>query len=396
MDENQKMINEVTKSISETVEKALPEIVDSVVSKKVEELSTKTLGEIEDVKAEIKKINFNSKTTDKGLNELANKTAVVSVFKEVLSNNVTSEKAFQEVVNKVFAGLNEGTATEGAEFVFDQFENDVIKIINTYDIVNDVKILPLAKGDKVSIPKVTNGITTYWTAESVAYTASKPDTAFVTINIAKATTLTDVTVELMEDSMTIPDLYNMLVELIGESQAEFLETEILLGAGEVKGIFLNADVNAVALTAGQTATDIDDAKLVEIVTTAKMKFKRKTNNVKWYMSQYVFGLIKALVTTDGYPLYPSLREATPTLMGYKVVFSDVGFVQDLAEDIADAITLMFGDLSYYTIVRRKGLSIEKGYYGDNWASDIVSVKSNQRVWGECTYGEAITILANGA
>jgi len=54
-----------------------------------------------------------------------------------------------------------------------------------------------------------------------------------------------------------------------------------------------------------------------------------------------------------------LRGANPTLLGYKVELSDVGFVQDSTEDKAKGICLLFGDLNYYTLVRRKGLSIER-------------------------------------
>lgn len=62
------------------------------------------------------------------------------------------ESAFEASVKT----MTEGTATEGAELVFDQFDTDVVRIINTFDIVNDVRILPITKGDKISLPKMTN------------------------------------------------------------------------------------------------------------------------------------------------------------------------------------------------------------------------------------------------
>jgi len=182
--------------------------------------------------------------------------------------------------------------------VFDQFEADVLRVINTYQIVNDVKILPLAKGDNVSLPKATNGITTYWKDEAKKYTGSKPATAFVKIDIEKATTMTDLTQELMDDAMTIPDLYNLIVEFIGESQAEFLENEILTGDDEIEGVFENASINKIFLGSGKTSADIDDEVLVDVITKAKRKFKRNKSNVKFYMSQYVYGKLKALITTD--------------------------------------------------------------------------------------------------
>ena len=147
---------------------------------------------------------------------------------------MTSEKGFNEVVAKTYAGMSEGTEEAGAELVFDQFEADVLRVLNEYNIVADVRILPLAKGDKVKLPKATNGVTTYYVDETVKRTWSKPTTAFVTIDIAKTATLTDMSEELLDDTMTTPDLYNLIVEFIAESQAEFLEKEILLELGTWK------------------------------------------------------------------------------------------------------------------------------------------------------------------
>jgi hypothetical protein len=39
----------------------------------------------------------------------------------------------------------------------------------------------------------------------------------------------------------------MVVDLVAESQAEFLETQILVGTGKVKGILVNAQVNKIYL-----------------------------------------------------------------------------------------------------------------------------------------------------
>jgi HK97 family phage major capsid protein len=391
MDTNLEMVNQITKSMTETIEKSLPEIVDATVSKKVEELASKSAAELEDIKAELKKMNLTAKASDPAVNAFAKKTAVVSIFKEVMNNNITTEAGFNQVVEATVKTMSAGAATEGAELVFDQFENDVLRVINTFEIVNSARILPLAKGDKVSLPKATNGITTFFTNEGADYQASDAVTGFVVIDIAKATTLTDMTQELLDDTMTVPDLYDLIVEFIGESQGQFLETQILTGTGSVKGILPNASVNVVNVA---NASAINDDKLVEVLTKAARKFKRQSGQVKRFMSQYVYGKIKALKTLDGYPLYPELRSATPSLMGYAVVMSDVGFVQNAAQDIANGNLLLFGDLKYFTLCRRKGLTVERGYYGDNWKKDIQSLKSNTRYGGTCTFPEALTIIKN--
>jgi hypothetical protein len=91
-----------------------------------------------------------------------------------------------------------------------------------------------------------------------------------------------------------------------------------------------------------------------------------------------------------------MRQDTPKLMGYEIVLTDEGFVQDSTEDIGWAIFLLFWDLKYYTLATRTGLTIEKWYYGDNRKNGIVSIKSNSRYGWDVTFWEALTILENWA
>jgi HK97 family phage major capsid protein len=111
-------------------------------------------------------------------------------------------------------------------------------------------------------------------------------------------TLTNLTSELLDDTMTTPDLYNLIVEFIGESQGQFLETQILTGTGSVKGILVNTSVNSIALAATKKASDISDANIVDMITKAARKYKRNSAKCKFYGSQYVYGKLKGLLTTD--------------------------------------------------------------------------------------------------
>ena len=325
---------------------------------------------------------------------------MVSIIKRVWNENIQTEKAFNNVVESEIKTMTEGTATAGAELVFDQFSKDILKVINSYNLVNSVKTFQLAKWDVISLPKATNGITTAYVAEWGTPTASDAVTGFVTINIYKAVSLVDMTDELLSDTMTVPDLYRLIVEFIWESQWEFLENEILNGTGSnaIEGILVNSNVNTVQMsTAWERASDIDDDYLTEVITKALMKYKRKASNIKFIMSQYVYWKIRQIKTSDGYPLYPELRNmANPFLQGYQVIISDKAPVQNSAADIAGATLLLFGDLKYFTLVKRNTLSLERWYYGNNWRDGIQSLKWNARFGGKCTFGEAMTKLKNAA
>lgn len=386
---DEKQLAEISGAVSTVVEKTVPAIVDA----KIAEALAKSASDLEEVKKAIKEANLAGKQADPLVKEAFVKTAVVSIFKEVVETDCKTEKQFESIVDKTVKAMSEGTATAGAELVFDQFETDILRVINSFDLLADVRILPITKGDKVSIPSATNGITTYYVDEAAAYTGSDATTAFISIDIKKIATLTDMTEELLDDTMTVPDLYNLIVEFIGESQAEFLETKVVGGTGAIVGITQTASVNLVALAATETSANLSDDDIVKVITSIPKKYGR---NKKFLFSQYILGRLMAIKTSDGYPLYPELRNENPTLIGKPVIISDVdGIVQDSTDDVADAVLAIFGDFRRFTLVRRKGLTLERGYHGDNWKKDIQSLKSNQRAGGKVTFPKAFTLLKNG-
>lgn len=393
---DQKQIND---TIVKTITENLPWVVESVVSEKIADFKTATIKDIDEIKQSMKSL-ATSKKFDAEAKSILAKTAIVAIVKDVMQKGVKGETAFKEIVDIHTKAMAEATAGDGAELVFDQFEQSVAMVLNTFEIASLVKIIPIAKGDKLSIPKVTNGITTAYVTELSAPSDTDLVTAFVNIDIYRIMTLSNFSDELLEDTMTIPDLYDMIVQNVAESQGAFLEKQILAwtGSSAVEWILVNADVNSVSLVgAGKRADDIVDSDIVTVYNTAQMKFKRNTANLRWVGSQYVLSNLQALKTTDGYPLYPELRGNKPTLMGHPFIMTDDSSIaQSTATDVATKPLLIFGDFSFFTLVRRKGLTLERGYYGSNWASNIQSLKSIQRYGGKCTFGQAFTKLLSAA
>lgn len=391
---------QLEKVVQDTIEKSLPEIVDTVTEKKVQEQMQKTQSELDEVKAELKKLNLQEKTS--GETGKATKEAVmVWIIKDVMKNEVTSETWFKEIADKhIKAVMDEWTAWEWQEFVFDQFEKDILQVLNNFEVVKAVKMYNLNKWDNITFPKATNWVTTTFKWEWEDYwDPTQPNTSEIVINVAKATTMTSMTEELLEDNMTIPDLYQLIVDNIWESQAEFLENKILnweLWTNKtIEWILVNSDVNEYKLDDNETVWDIDDDDLVETVMAIPKKYKRRRSNIKWVMSQYTLWKLMQLKTTDGSFLYPELRNTEPRLWGYMVVVSDDMPVQDKTEDIAWKTSIVLWDMKYYTLVRRTGLSLERWYRDGDWQSDIQSVKSKTRVWGKCTFWEAFVKITNG-
>jgi HK97 family phage major capsid protein len=378
------------KAVTETLQKELPAIVGEVVNAKMADLETKTLGQIEEVKAELKNMTLSKKEVTQEVKEFQAKTAVVAGFKEVAKGG-----NFESAVSASYKAMSEGVATDGAELVFDQFERDVIRVINTYDVLAMTRTFSILKGDKITFPRKDGSTTAYIVGENTAITESEVSTGALPIDIYKIATLTEVTNELLDDTMTIPDLYQLIVEDVAEQVAALREDLVLGGTGtaQPRGITQTAGIQLVQLAATQRVSNINDSTLVEVMTKAPKKYKR--GNMVWIMSQYTMGKLMALKTTDGYPLYPELRNfGNPSLLGKKVVISDSTKITQ-AEGAANDVSIIYGDIQYFYSVERKGLTFEKGHLSNSFRDDKTAFRSVNRFGGAVSIPAAFTVLRNG-
>lgn len=389
------MNKEIIEQMSKVIKEWVPEVVEAVFENKYKENIDNTDKKINDVEKNFKdldekigKIKFAWNSIKSEDNEKKAKSILWKVFKQVADNKQIDEKWFMNILNSEIKTMTEWTA--GA-FVFDQFEKDVIRVLNTYSAIKDVKIYNISKWDKLSIPKMENGVVSYYVAEWTWYTPSDSTTSFITIDISKIWSIINLSEELINDTMTSEDVYTLIIESIGESQGKFIEKEIFNWTWSIKWILPATGVNVVR-TSSTSVDSIDYQDLINVITASKRKYKKNRSDVKWYMSQYVLAHLQALTTSTWAILFPSLLWDKPTLLWYNVRITDEAFVQDAVSEGNDKDFLLFGDMKYYFIVRRKWLSVENGFYADNWAKDIKSIKSNQRIWWDIAYEEAFTKL----
>lgn len=386
-------MNPELKEMEQLLKDTIPALVDPIVDAKLADIAAKSAGDIEEVKEELKKMNLKAKEIAPETKELVAKTAIVDGFKALAKGG-----NFDNAVHASVKAMSEGTPKEGAEFVFDQFERDVIRVINNYDVLALTRAWNILKGDKVIFPRKDGSTTAYIVWEGAQITESEMDTGNLTIDIYKVATLTEMTNELLDDAMTIPEMYALLVEDVAEQVAELREDLVLGGTGssQPRGIIATSGINTVSLVATKKVSDIVDANLVDVMTKAAKKYKR--GNPIWIMSQYTYGKLMALKTTDWYPLYPELRNfASPSLMGRKVLISDSSkIVQDLATDLALAVSIIYGDMQYYYSVNRKGTTFEKGLLANSFRDDKSAFRSITRFGGSVSIPAAFTVLKNGA
>lgn len=351
------------------------------------------------IKAEIKTLKANN-VVEKFIDWKRQKETIVKIAREVIKGAINSESAFTDLVTKTLWANDTTYTNSGAELVFDQFSNDILMVMQDYSLIKELSILTLAKGDNILLPKATNWITTAYVGEAGTPGTSEYSTAQIKIDVYKAMTLTNMTEELLSDALTTEDAYKITVRAIWESQAAFLENEILNGTGDnaIEWLYTWVTTNVIALPKTKTVSDIGDDEIIDVITRAGTEFKKRSENLVFILSQYTYWKLLRLKTLDWYPLYPELRNfQSPTLMGYRVIKSSKNPVQNVTEDVADANVLLFGDIkSYYQAVKRAWVTLETWYYGNNWRDWIKSVKSQMRMWGRITFEEAFVVLRNWA
>lgn len=379
-------------------------IMEEKLTEKLKEMNSDSEKSLEDMKAEIKKLSEGLQEKEANTDE-AKDSLVAKIFQKTFANGIDWEKGFKALVETEAkaVGMKAGEMTEWTNanwgyWVFDKFENDIIKEMELLSpIVGAIRWFKLQKGSKVSFPTVTNGITTAYVDEWTAGSNSKPTFGRVTIDIYKTFTLVDLTEELLSDYMAKPDLYRLLVEFIAESQYLFLEKEILngtaTGASKILGIRNLANKKTFTLsglTKNMTYDDVIDAEA-----TLPRKYRVKKNDVKWIMPDYVYFQARKIKTADWYPLFPELNRDKPKLDLFEVIISDeAGDVVSNATDVASAESFILGNVKKFYWVRRTGMTTKKGYYGDNWTKDVSSIKTNQRIGWKAVRDEAFVVISN--
>lgn len=397
---------EQLKQLQDAIVKALGTKVTAEVEAKINQIVEEKLGTksdfnstLEDIKTEVKKLkeNMNQKAFN-WVSEEEKKGIIVKTFIETNKLKNVSESQFEQILEneiKKIDALNTIDTGAGKELVFDQFQKDIIKVMNEFEIIKHLNFITLKSWDRITLPKVTNGITTAYVEQGAKGNLSQPKFENITINVKKTFSAVNITEE-MQDNMTSVDIYNLIVEMIGESQAEFLENEVLNGDWSNITWISNLTKAKIVRLSESSASSIDDDTIIDTQTALKSKYK-KNWKVGYIMNEYILWILRKLRTADGSRLYPDLRGASPSIDNYPVIISDfAGEIKEKSEDGADKVVMMFWNLKYFQMVRRRELGAERGYINDNFLKGIETIKANQRFGGAATIEEAFVVVKTKA
>ncbi len=214
-----------------------------------------------------------------------------------------------------------------------------------------------------NIPILSAVATAAITGENVAYTAADPTISQVILSAYKYTLKTDVSEELLAD--TIYPLDSELATATGISFALSEEKDFFTGDGSSKptGIF---NKTADKTVAGATAITKD-----ELIETSYALAREYRNGAAWFMNDKTVMYIAKLkldVTTSGSTPYfwtDAIGGEPPKLLGYPVYTNS-----NIAEIAAAAKVICFGNAAYYAIGERgpmvaKRLTLHE--YGETFA-----------------------------
>ncbi len=290
------------------------------------------------------------------------------------------------------AHLEGGSDTSGSHiFVPEEFGNDLIKLREEYGVARKLcKMVPMRSDTRVD-PKFSSGLTSYFTGENSAYTASNMQHSQVRLTAKKMTCLSTYSSELNEDSVI--DFGNLLAsemsyaDALKEDQC-FIDGDGTSTYGHIRGLKTMFATTTLGTAPGYRDTTTSNtwaamviADLTSLIANvpvyaqAGMKFLCSS---QFYYTVMV-PLLNAAGGVTGSELQGGFRQ--PMFQGIPVMFSQAMPIATATSTIAVylgnfAMGASFGDRRKMTLEFSKEATIG----GTNlFEYDLIAVKSSQRM-----------------
>ena len=302
-------------------------------------------------------------------------------------------KAYREDFLNIIRGnkpihnvLSTTPGSDGGYLVPEEFERQIITALEEENVFRKIAKVIKTEHDR-KIPVSATHSVAQWTDENGSYTESNPTFDQKELDAYKLTDLIRVSDELLQDSMFDIESY-----LSGEFARAFgvrEEEAFCVGNGTKKptGLF-TANGGQVGVTAAGAAAITAD-ELISLVYSLKAPYRK---NAKFLLNDATVSHIRKLKDGNGVYLWqPSLVAGAPDkLLGYDLYTS--AYVPTLA---ASALTVAFGDFSYYWIADRQNRILKRlvELYATNGQVGFVA---SQRVDGKVILPEGIKLLQQKA
>lgn len=300
--------------------------------------------------------------------------------------NVTRHK--DRLTPEMRNALQVGTDSEGGYLVPDEFEKSLIAGLKLANVIRaNAHVFTTSSGSH-KIPVVASNGTAAWLEEEGAFTPSDDSFGQVQLDAHKVGTLIKVSEELLADSAFDLESYirSEFIRRIGDKEEE----AFLVGNGTNKptGILNATGGGQVGVTAASASTITAD-ELIDLYYSLKAPYRK---NAVWVLNDSTMKIIRKLKDGSGQYLWqPALKDGeSNTILGRPY------FTSPYAPAVAaGAKSVLFGDLNYYWIGDREGITFRRlnELYAGNGQVDFLASK---RLDGKTVLPEAIKVLQQHA
>ena len=280
--------------------------------------------------------------------------------------------------------LQEGVDSEGGYLVPDEFEHTLVQALEQENIVREHAHVFTTSSGNHKIPVVTSKGTASWIDEEGAIPERDDVFGQQMIGAHKVGTLIKVSEELLNDSAFDLEGYfaSECARRIGNKEEDaFFNGD---GAGKPLGILAATGGAQVGVTAA-SATAVTADEIIDLFYSLEAPYRK---NAIWVLNDASIAAIRKLKDNNGQYLWqPALHEGTyDTLLGKRIFTSP--FVPEMKSGQKSVI---FGDLSFYWIGDRQGITFKRlnERYADTGQIGFIATK---RLDGKLILPEAVKVL----
>lgn len=296
----------------------------------------------------------------------------------------TQVRAKDGISYEVRNALSEGVDTEGGYLVPDEFENTLVSGMEEEGSIRSLAHVFNTSNGVHKIPVVRTKGSANWIDEGGSYGDSDDVFGQEQIDAHKVGTVIKVSEELLNDSAF--DLEKYFQEEFARRIGAKEEEAFISGDGNKKptGILNSTGGAGIGVTAASEKAITAD-EIIDLYYSIKAPYRK---NAVWILNDSTVRAIRKLKDSNGQYLWqPALHEGDhETLLGKKILTSPY-----MPEIKSGAKVVMFGDLSYYWIGDRQGITFKR--LNERYADmGQVGFLASKRVDGKLVLPEAIKVL----
>ena len=256
--------------------------------------------------------SFNTLTTPAPEAAVDPKTDDATLFRQLCDGEIRS---FESLPSEQ-RDMTKGSATAGGNIVDSTMYDRIFEKLEEESVVirAGATVIRTAGGEDLLVPKVTTNPSGAIVAEAGTIGESDPVLGQVTLGAFKYAALTQVSQELLADSLF--NVSSFVTNIGGQAVTRALGADLSNGSGSSKPKGIAQAATSFGTSA--TATTITYANLVEVEATMGVPYKNV--DTAWLMSPEAVKVVRLLADTTGRPLWePSLKAGNPDmLLGYPV------------------------------------------------------------------------------